>query len=174
MTTHPYGLSRGVHMATRSFHLSGLAFTALAGALTLSACGSSSNKATNNDAGTPAVVDAAIDVGTDAATTAGPVVPLGVDAMCPVVVKDSDCDKNQRPFVFVHGTYGSGANFGAVAMLLASNGFCPDRIVGVEYNSLGDAPGAICTGTNTPKNCGEIDGVINKVLADPKNVDAAG
>jgi hypothetical protein len=77
-------------------------------------------------------------------------------AECPVVVADADCDKNQRPFVFVHGTFGSGDNFAHVAALLGSNGFCQDRIVAIEYNSLGDQPGAN----------GELDAAIDKVLAD--------
>ena len=73
-------------------------------------------------------------VGLDASAEAAAVDPLA----CPVVVKDADCDKTLRPFVFVHGTYGSGDNFAHVAALLASNGYCPERIVAVEYNSLGD------------------------------------
>jgi hypothetical protein len=99
---------------------------------------------------------------------------------CPVVVSDADCDKSKRPFVFVHGTYGFGANFAHVASLMTSNGYCPERIVGVEYNSLGDQPGAACTpGTNgqPPQGCGKIDDVINKVLADNPDftqVDLAG
>jgi pimeloyl-ACP methyl ester carboxylesterase len=56
------------------------------------------------------------------------------------VVKDEDCDKNKRPFVFVHGTYGSGDNIGNVALLFGSNGYCQDRFVAVEYNSLGGCP----------------------------------
>jgi len=152
-------------MATRSTRLSGAAFTAFVAAAILSACGSTSNK-TTADAGTATTgVDSGIDaaLALDTGTSNAPIPPAGVDAMCPVVVKDSDCDKNQRPFVFVHGTYGSGANFGAVAMLLGSNGFCQDRIVGVEYDSV------VTTNTDTL-----IDSVIDKVLADPKNVDAAG
>lgn len=78
-----------------------------------------------------------------------------VAAACPVVVADADCDKSQRPFVFVHGTFGSGDNFAHVAALLGSNGFCQDRIVAVEYNSLGDQPGSN----------GAIDAAIDKVLA---------
>jgi pimeloyl-ACP methyl ester carboxylesterase len=85
---------------------------------------------------------------------------------CPVVVSDADCDKSQRPFVFVHGTFGSGDNFAHVATLLGSNGFCPERIVAIEYNSLGDAPG-----TN-----GQLDAAIDKVLAETgfTQVDLAG
>jgi pimeloyl-ACP methyl ester carboxylesterase len=79
----------------------------------------------------------------------------GGTSSCPVVVADADCDKNQRPFVFVHGTFGSGDNFAHVARLLGSNGFCQDRIVAVEYNSLGEAPG-----TN-----GELDAAIDDILA---------
>jgi hypothetical protein len=85
---------------------------------------------------------------------------------CPVVVADADCDRTQRPFVFVHGTYGSGDNFAHVARLLGSNGFCQDRIIAVEYNSLGDAPG-----TN-----GQLDAAIDKILAETgfTQVDLAG
>ena len=87
-------------------------------------------------------------------------------ASCPVVVADADCDKSQRPFVFVHGTYGSGDNFAHVAALLGSNGFCQDRIVTIEYNSLGDQPG-----TN-----GQLDQAIDKILAETGaiEVDLAG
>jgi pimeloyl-ACP methyl ester carboxylesterase len=99
-----------------------------------------------------------------------------VDDACPVVVKDADCDKNQRPFVFVHGTYGSGDNFAHVASLLTSNGFCADRIVAVEYNSLGDSPGASCDATPMPQGCGKIDAVINDIMAKTgaTSVDLAG
>jgi pimeloyl-ACP methyl ester carboxylesterase len=85
---------------------------------------------------------------------------------CPVVVRDADCDKSQRPFVFVHGTFGSGDNFAHVARLLGSNGFCQDRIIAVEYNSLGEQPG-----TN-----GELDAAIDAILAETgfTQVDLAG
>src|SRR6185503_18482438 len=79
--------------------------------------------------------------------------PGGADS-CPVVVKESDCDKSLRPFVFVHGTYGSGDNFAHVASLMGSNGYCQNRIVGVEYNSLGDQPGNKCEGDPLPAGCG--------------------
>lgn len=95
----------------------------------------------------------------------------GGGAACPVVVKESDCDKTLRPFVFVHGTYGSGDNFAHVAALMGSNGYCQDRIVGVEYNSLGDQPGNKCEGDPLPQGCGKIDAVIQKVLADNPEFD---
>jgi hypothetical protein len=89
------------------------------------------------------------------------------DELCPVVVSDKDCDKTLRPFVFVHGTYGSADNFAHVAQLLASNGYCADHIVGIEYNSLGDQPATD----------GNIDGAIDAILAkfpDFTQVDLAG
>ena len=64
----------------------------------------------------------------------------GTDELCPVIVADADCDTSKRPFVFVHGTYGSGDNIANVAMLFGSNGYCQDRFVAVEYNSLGGDP----------------------------------
>ena len=75
---------------------------------------------------------------------------------CSVVVDDADCDDTQLPFVFVHGTYGSGDNIANVAMLFGSNGYCQDRFVAVEYNSLGDSP--VSNGT--------LDAFIDKVLED--------
>lgn len=59
---------------------------------------------------------------------------------CPVVVADADCDESKEPIVFVHGTYGSGDNIGNIALLFGSNGYCQDRFVAVEYNSLGGNP----------------------------------
>ncbi|MET0344580.1 MAG: alpha/beta fold hydrolase [Polyangiales bacterium] len=55
---------------------------------------------------------------------------------CAVVVDDEACDRTKRPIVFVHGTVANGESFGHPAQLLASNGYCPDRIRAVEYNSL--------------------------------------
>lgn len=85
---------------------------------------------------------------------------------CPAVVPDAACDRGQRPIVFVHGTFGSGDNFAHVARLLGSNGFCQDRIVAIEYNSLGDMPG-----TN-----GQLDAAIDAILAQTgfTQVDLAG
>ncbi|HEX4337033.1 MAG TPA: alpha/beta fold hydrolase [Polyangiaceae bacterium] len=104
----------------------------------------------------------------------------GADAapgdVCPVVVKDADCDKSLRPFVFVHGTYGSGDNFAHVASLLTSNGYCADHIVAVEYNSLGDQPGANCDATPKPQGCGKIDAVVQDIMSKTgaTSVDLAG
>lgn len=71
----------------------------------------------------------------------GAVAPKEVTKLeCPIEVKDEDCDTTKRPFVFVHGTYGSGDNIGNVALLFGSNGYCQDRFVAVEYNSLGGNP----------------------------------
>jgi len=72
---------------------------------------------------------------------------------CPVVVNDADCDKSQRPIVFIHGTFGSGDNIGNVAALFGSNGFCQDRFLAVEYNSLGGDPLA------------QLDAIIDQTLA---------
>jgi len=118
--------------------------------LALTACGS------NSPTGQPPTEAGA---GTAAAIT----IPTPV--ACTTVVKDGDCDTTLRPFVFVHGTYGSGDNFENVAALLASNGYCADHIVRVEYNSLGESPGNDCTAPNTPSGCGKIDAAVNAILA---------
>jgi pimeloyl-ACP methyl ester carboxylesterase len=67
------------------------------------------------------------------------------DLSCDVVVSDADCDESKAPFVFVHGTYGSGDNIANIALLFGSNGYCQDRFVAVDYNSLGDSPQAALT-----------------------------
>jgi pimeloyl-ACP methyl ester carboxylesterase len=55
-------------------------------------------------------------------------------------VNDEDCDKSLRPIVFVHGTVANGDSFAHPALILTSNGYCPDRIRAVEYHSLVAAP----------------------------------
>ena len=142
--------------------------------LTLSACGDDNdNGSPNTPTGTPTILvtdtPTLAPTGTPTATpTARPTdtptqVPTDTPAPtetpanieCPVVVADADCDQSQRPFVFVHGTFGSGDNFAHVARLLGSNGFCQDRIIAIDYNSLGEMPG-----TN-----GQLDAAIDAVLA---------
>jgi pimeloyl-ACP methyl ester carboxylesterase len=110
---------------------------ALIAVLGFAACGESSGAGLGPPAGTP-------DSGSgDVASST-----------CSVEVRDVDCNKSERPIVFVHGTYGSGDNIANVALLFGSNGFCQDRFVAVEYNSLGGNPQA------------KLDGLIDKVLAD--------
>lgn len=71
-----------------------------------------------------------------------------------VIVADADCDTSKAPFVFVHGTFGSGDNIANVAMLFGSNGYCQDRFVAVEYNSLGGSPQVA------------LNALVDKVLAE--------
>src|SRR5262249_16536552 len=78
---------------------------------------------------------------------------------------DSACDKSQRPFVFVHGTFGSGDNFENVAALLGSNGFCQDRIVGVEYDSVSGFLGGGLTDGGADTTVSLIDAAIDRVLS---------
>jgi alpha/beta hydrolase fold len=61
-------------------------------------------------------------------------------AECPVIVSDDDCDESKRPIVYIHGTYASGDNISYIAMLFGSNGYCQDRFLAVEYNSIGSNP----------------------------------
>lgn len=59
---------------------------------------------------------------------------------CDVVVADEDCDETKRPIVFIHGTFGSATEISTPAQLFGSNGYCQDRFVAVEYDSLGSSP----------------------------------
>ncbi|MGO9839229.1 MAG: esterase/lipase family protein [Polyangiaceae bacterium] len=132
------------------------------GAITVSGaligCGSGDDKASPPAASADASVDASVDAVTTDVTVPTP-------SACPTIVSDTACDTTKRPFVFVHGTYGSGDNFENVAALLASNGYCADHIVRVEYNSLGDNPGNDCTAPNTPQGCGKIEAAVTAILA---------
>jgi pimeloyl-ACP methyl ester carboxylesterase len=128
----------------------------------LAACGGggSSNGPGSSDGGSA-----------DATFTATP--PANVDS-CPVVVSAANCDQNQRPILFVHGTYSSGQDIEHMAALLGSNGFCQDRIAAIDYDSVAispsftsggvDSPGVDCTATNTPPGCGMIDRAIDALL----------
>ncbi len=138
-----------------------LAMAAVSGFLI--GCGSGDDKASQGPA---------TDAGNGADGTTAADVSVPTPTACTTIVKDEDCDTTLRPFVFVHGTYGSGDNFENVAALLASNGYCADHIVSVEYDSLGDSPGVDCTSPNTPTGCGKIDAVVTAILA--KFVDSTG
>ncbi len=116
----------------------------------------------------PAPPDAASGATTVDASTAEAAAP-SADAECPVVVSDTTCDKSQRPIVFVHGTYGSGDNIANVALLFASNGYCPDRFISIDYDSLiAVGTGLTGGGFNGPVDAaGEpIDQAIDAVLAE--------
>jgi pimeloyl-ACP methyl ester carboxylesterase len=78
---------------------------------------------------------------------------------CSVVVSDADCDDSLRPFVFVHGTYGSGDNIAHVASLFGSNGYCQDRFVTIEYNSV-SAPTDPAASPIEP-----LDALVDDILA---------
>jgi pimeloyl-ACP methyl ester carboxylesterase len=123
-------------------------------------CGNGDDNSAVPDAGAKASTDAAAQADVDTSDVLAPS-PLA----CTTVVSEANCDTTLRPFVFVHGTYGSGDNFAHVASLLTSNGYCPDHIIAVEYNSLGDSPGTDCTAPNTPQGCGKIDAAVTAILA---------
>ena len=72
---------------------------------------------------------------------------------CDVVVADADCDKSKQPIVFIHGTFGSATEISTPAQLFGSNGYCQDRFVAVEYDSLGDSPQA------------QLEALVDDVLA---------
>jgi pimeloyl-ACP methyl ester carboxylesterase len=73
---------------------------------------------------------------------------------CDAVVADDACDRSLRPIVFVHGTFGSATEISNTAQLFGSNGYCQDRFVAVEYNSLGGSPQA------------QLEALVDRVLAD--------
>jgi len=55
--------------------------------------------------------------------------------MAPLLLGFGSCDKDLNPIIFVHGYSGSGAQFESQAMRFASNGYPPDYIAVVEYDS---------------------------------------
>ncbi len=136
----------------------------------LAGCGNGDDTTSPMSSGDGGKTDASMtlaDGGSASDATYTSDVAIPTPAACTTVVDEANCDKTLRPFVFVHGTYGSGGNFENVAALLGSNGYCQDRIVPVEYNSLGDNPGNDCNTADggSLQGCGKIDAVINQVLA---------
>jgi pimeloyl-ACP methyl ester carboxylesterase len=112
-------------------------------------CGSGDDSATS----VPTVEGGPGDAGTSSTAT-------DLDAECPVVVSETTCDKTQRPIVFVHGTYSAGDNIMNVALLFGSNGYCSDRFVSMDYNSL-----VGLTNISAATNAGPaIDAAIDAVL----------
>lgn len=71
---------------------------------------------------------------------------------CDVVVPDSACDQSKQPIVFIHGTFGSATEVSNPAQLFGSNGYCQDRFVAVEYDSLGGSP------------LGQLEALVDEVL----------
>ena len=84
---------------------------------------------------------------------------------CGAIVDDAACDKTLRPFVFIHGTFGSATEVSNIAHLFGSNGYCQDRFVAIEYDSLVER--------NPADRLSEL---VDKVLADTgfDQVDLAG
>jgi pimeloyl-ACP methyl ester carboxylesterase len=162
----------------------GIGFGVMSGISALPGCGSSSG------GGETSAEGGGGGGGDDASTGQPPAVFLANEmstSACPVVVKRGDCDPTTRPLVFVHGTYSSGTDIEHMAALLGSNGYCQDRIVAIDYDSVSaspsftgggvDSPGADCTATNMPAGCEIIDRAVNRLLAkfpQFKQVDLAG
>jgi pimeloyl-ACP methyl ester carboxylesterase len=106
----------------------------------LFACGDSSDKTKDASAAT------AGEAGEDDESEAG---EQALPAGCEALVNDVDCDKTRRPIVFVHGTVANGDSFAHPALILASNGYCSDRIRAIEYHSLVSADaGAVDAGAS--------------------------
>jgi pimeloyl-ACP methyl ester carboxylesterase len=72
---------------------------------------------------------------------------------CNVVVPDAECDTSKAPIVFIHGTFGSATEVSTPAQLFGSNGYCQERFVAVEYDSLGQSP------------LGQLEALVVDVLA---------
>jgi len=122
--------------------------SALLLALILTGCGSSKSSSSSASA--------------EAGASGLPV--IDVDADCPVIVSESNCDRTQRPILFVHGTYDSGVTATNVAQLFASNGFCSDRFAAMDYDSLVDL--TALTGSGQANNATPaIDAAIDALIA---------
>lgn len=69
------------------------------------------------------------------------VVPLAIVAMVAGAdAKKKPVYRDATPIIFVHGGSGSGAQFATQAMRFASNGYDPDVLTVVEYDSSGLSP----------------------------------
>jgi pimeloyl-ACP methyl ester carboxylesterase len=104
-------------------------------ALALLGCGS------DEDPGTGSGALGGNDAGpTGGGGSGGETAGAPVHVTCETVVADADCDESLAPIVFIHGTFGSATEISTPAQLFGSNGYCQDRFVAVEYDSLGDSP----------------------------------
>lgn len=76
------------------------------------------------------------------------------------------CDASRRPIVFAHGFLASGDTFANHAMRFGANGYCLDRIVAFDWNTL----------DQDNDNAGDLDVFIDLVLAETgaDQVDLAG
>lgn len=61
--------------------------------------------------------------------------PVDLQA-CPVMVNDTECDRDKRPIVFIHGSSSAGDGFSHPAQLFASNGYCALRIRAIDYDAI--------------------------------------
>jgi pimeloyl-ACP methyl ester carboxylesterase len=64
----------------------------------------------------------------------GPVTAAALALALPMLLGTGSCQK-PNPIVFVHGASGSGAQFESQAMRFTSNGYPPDRVRVLEYDS---------------------------------------
>lgn len=121
------------------------------------------NQSQGGDAGTDGGSDTDAGSGDAGNVGNGPTSAAPSDD-CDVIVADADCDTSLRPIVFIHGTFGSATEISNTAQLFGSNGYCQERFVAVEYNSLGGSPAT------------QLAELIDQVLADTgfDQVDLAG
>lgn len=77
---------------------------------------------------------------------------------CPVMVNDTDCDRDHPPIVFVHGNASSGDGFSHAAQLFASNGYCALRIHAIDYDAI--------TRNNDQAAYAAVEAQLNQVLAE--------
>lgn len=92
--------------------------------------------------------------------------PHVVDYECKEVVSEKDCDTSLPPVVYVHGTAASGENIAHIAQLFGSNGYCQERFVAIDYNSIGGLLGL--GGGSGPNQAvmDEIDALVDKVRSE--------
>lgn len=90
--------------------------------------------------------------------------PHLMDYECTEVVSDADCDTSLPPVVYVHGTAASGENISHMAQLFGSNGYCQDRFVAIDYNSLNIVLSGGGNGEPDPVVMEKIDTLIDEVL----------
>jgi pimeloyl-ACP methyl ester carboxylesterase len=81
---------------------------------------------------------------------------VAVEETDPDASGPAECVSEHLPIVFAHGFLGSGDQFALNAMRFVSNGYCLDRIVVLDWNSL----------NRTQNHVGALDDLIDAVLAE--------
>jgi len=119
--------------ATRLRGLCALACTA---GLLVAACSDDATSDGPTDAATDAAADVTADAGVDTDGETDAALDTTTDVPTDVPLPTEECDESLPPIVLAHGFLASGDTWASFGQRFASNGWCVDRIVPYDWDSL--------------------------------------